>query len=94
MRVMAAIAISFDCILIGIPVKLIAINLDRVLMSILSNQLQSSWIVYQWMLMVVSMLGSMVGSTVGPTWLCRAINLSRAFNTSDERLLWLSAKRV
>jgi hypothetical protein len=37
---------------------------------------------------------STVVSTVGSTWLCWAINLSKAFNSSDERLLRLSAKRV
>ncbi len=28
----------------------------------------------------------MVGSTVGSTWLCWAINLSKAFDSSDKRL--------
>jgi hypothetical protein len=40
--------------------------------------------------MVGSTMGSMVGSTVGltvcSTWLCWAINLSKAFDFSDERL--------
>ncbi len=67
MRVMAAIAISLDCISIGIVVESIAISLVCVSMSILSNQLQSAWIVYERMLMVVSMVGLMLGSTVGLT---------------------------
>jgi hypothetical protein len=106
MGVMAAIAINLDCILIGIIAKLIAISSDCVLMIILSNQLQSARIVHRWMstmvLMVGSTVGSMVGSTVGSmvglmvgsTWLCWAINLSEVFDSSDERLLRLSAKRV
>ncbi len=48
--------------------------------------------------MVGSTVDSMVGSTVGlmvsSTWLCGAIHLSKAFNSSAERLLWLSTKRV
>jgi hypothetical protein len=32
------------------------------------------------------MVGSTVGSTVGLTWLCWAINLSKAFDSSVERL--------
>ncbi len=99
---MAAIVISLDCIPIGIVVELIPISSDCVSMSRLSNQLQSARIVYQWMSMVVSTVGSMVGSTVGSTvglmvgstWLCWAINLSKAFDSSDERFLRLSAKRV
>ncbi len=90
MRVMAAIAIGLDRISIGIVVKLIMISLDCVSMSISSNQLQSSQIVYQWMSTVVLTVGLMVGST----WLCWAINLSKAFNSSDKRLLRLSAKKV
>ncbi len=35
---------------------------------------------------VGSKVGSMVGLTVGLTWLCWAINLSKAFDSSDERL--------
>jgi hypothetical protein len=70
------------------------INSDCVLMSILSNQLQSAWIVYRWMSTVVSTVGSTVGLTVGSTWLCCAIDLSKVFNSSDKRLLRLSAKRV
>ncbi len=50
--------------------------------ALLSNQLQSAWIVCQWMSTVVSKVGSTVsstvgstasltvGSTVGLTWLC------------------------
>jgi hypothetical protein len=94
MRMMAAIAIDLDCISIGIVVELIAIILDCLLMSISTNQLQSAWIVYRWMTTVVSTVGLTVGSTVGSTWLCWAINLSKVFNSSDERLLWLSTKRV
>ncbi len=94
---MAAIVISLDRILIGIVVKLIAISSDSVSMSTSSNRLQSAQIVYRWMLMVVSMVGSRVGLTVGlmvgSTWLCWAINLSKAFNSSDKRLFWLSAER-
>jgi hypothetical protein len=91
-------------------VELIAISLDLVLISILSNQLQSARIVYRWMstvasvvglmvgLMVGSMVGStvglMVGSTVGSTLLCWAIGLSKAFDISAERLLRLSTERV
>jgi putative Mn2+ efflux pump MntP len=71
MRVMVAIAISLDCISIGIVVKSIAISLDCASMGISSNQLQSAWNVYQWMstvvLTVVSMSGSTVGLTVGST---------------------------
>ncbi len=48
MRVMVAIAIGLDCILIDIDVKSIAISSDCVLMSILSNWLRSARIVYQW----------------------------------------------
>jgi hypothetical protein len=98
MCVMVAIAISLDCISIGIVIELIAISSDHVLMNILSNQLRSAQIVYQWMSTVVSMVGSMVGLTVGLmvnfTWLCWAINLSEAFDSSAKRLLRLSAKRV
>ncbi len=82
---MAAIAIGWDHILIGIVVKLIAISLDCVSMSISLNQLQSAWIVNQWMSTVVLMV-STVGSRVGSTWLFWAINLSKAFDSSDERL--------
>ncbi len=35
---------------------------------------------------VGSKVGLMVGLTVGLTWLCWAINLSKAFDSSDERL--------
>ncbi len=35
---------------------------------------------------VGSKVGLTVGSTVGSTWLCWAINLSEAFDSSDERL--------
>jgi hypothetical protein len=68
----------------------------------LLNRLQSAWIVYLWVLTVVSTIGLMVGSTVssmvgskvgstvgltvGSTWLCWAIDLSKAFDSSDERL--------
>jgi hypothetical protein len=37
-------------------------------------------------LMVGSMFGSRVGSMVGSTWLCWAINLSKAFDSLDKRL--------
>ncbi len=37
-------------------------------------------------LTVGSKVGSTVGSMVGSTWLCWAINLSKAFASSDERL--------
>ncbi len=37
-------------------------------------------------LMVGSMVGLKVGSKVGLTWLCWAINLSKAFDSSDKRL--------
>ncbi len=43
---------------------------------------------------VVFKAGLMVGLMVSSTWLCWAINLSKAFDSSDERLLRLSAKRV
>jgi hypothetical protein len=36
--------------------------------------------------MADSMVGSKVGLMVGSTWLCWAINLSKAFDSSDERL--------
>ncbi len=49
MRMMAAIAIGLDCILIGIVVELIAISLDCVSMNVSLNPLQSAWIVYRWM---------------------------------------------
>ncbi len=103
---MAANAFGLDCILIGIVVKLIVISLDCVLMSISSDRLQSAWIVYQWMLTVVLTVGSTVGSKfgltvgsmvglmVGSIWLCWANDPSKAFDSSDERLLRLSAKRV
>jgi hypothetical protein len=56
----------------------------------LSNWLQLAQIVYQRVLTVVSTVGSMVGLmvglTVGLTWLCWAINLSKAFDRSDKRL--------
>jgi hypothetical protein len=59
-------------------------------MGILLNQLQSAQIVYRLASKAVSMVGLTVGSTVGhtvnSTWLCWAINLSEAFNSSDERL--------
>ncbi len=87
MHVMAAIAIGSDCILIGIVVELIPVSLDCVLMSISSNCLQSAWIVYQWMSTVVLAVGSTMGLAVGSTWLCWAIILSKAFDSSDERLL-------
>ncbi len=91
---MAAIAIGMDCISIGIVVKSTAISLDCVLMSISSNRLQSAWIVYQWMLTVVSMVGLMVGLSVGSTWLCWSIDLSKVLDSSDKRLLRLSVERV
>jgi hypothetical protein len=98
MRMTAAIAIGSDCISIGIVVKLIAISSDCVLMNISLNQLQSAQIVYQWMSTVVLTVGLMVGSTVGltvnSTWLCWAIDLNKAFNSSAKRLLRLSTKRV
>jgi hypothetical protein len=37
-------------------------------------------------LMVGSKVGLIVGSMVGSTWLCWAINLSKALDSSDERL--------
>jgi hypothetical protein len=86
MRVMAAIAIGLDCISIGIVIESITISSDCVSMSISSNQLQSAQIVYQWMLTV--------GLTVDSTWLCWAINLSKAFNSSYKRLLQLFAEGV
>jgi hypothetical protein len=91
---MAAFAISSDSISIGIVVELIAISSDCVSMSISLNRLQSAWIVYQWMSTVVLMVGSMVGSMVSLTRLCWAIDLSKAFNSSDKRLLRLSAEGV
>jgi hypothetical protein len=95
---MAAIAFSSDPISIGIVVELIAISSNCVLMSTLLNQLQSAWIVYPWVSTVVLMVGSTVGLTVGSTvestWLCWAIDLSNVFDSSDEKLLRLSAKRV
>jgi hypothetical protein len=44
--------------------------------------------------MVVSMVGSMVGCLIDSTWQCWAIKLSKVFNSSEERLLWLSTERV
>jgi hypothetical protein len=44
--------------------------------------------------MVGSTVGLTAGSTVGSTWLCWAIDLSKAFDSSDERLSRLSAERV
>jgi hypothetical protein len=85
MCVMAAIEIGSDCISIGIVVESIAISLDPALMSIMPNRLRSAQIVYRWMSTVVLTVGLMVGSTagltVGSTWLCLAINLSKAFNS-------------
>jgi hypothetical protein len=83
---MAAITTGLDCILIGM----------------LLNLMQSAWIVYRWVLMVGLTVGLMLGSTVGSmvghlidfSWPCRAIDLSKSFDSSDERLLRLSAKRV
>jgi hypothetical protein len=84
-----------NCDQLGLYIKrhcyqLIAISLDCVSMSILSNRLQSAQIMYRWMSTVVSTVGSTmgltVGSTVGSTWLCWAIDLSKAFDSSDERL--------
>ena len=37
-------------------------------------------------LTVGSKVGLMVGLTVGLTWLCWAINLSKAFDSSDKRI--------
>jgi hypothetical protein len=58
--------------------------------ALLSNQLQLAWIVYRWMSMVVLTMGLTVdltlGLTVGSTWLCWAIDLSKAFDSSDKRL--------
>ncbi len=96
--VIKLIAISSDCVSIGIVVKSFAICMDCVLMNILLNELQSAWIAYQWMSTVVLTVDSMVGLTVGSmvhsTWLCWAIDLSKAFNSSAERLFWLSTERV
>jgi hypothetical protein len=36
----------------------------------------------------------MVGHSIDSTWLCWANDLSKAFDSSDKRLLRLSAKRV
>jgi hypothetical protein len=36
----------------------------------------------------------MVGCSINSTWLCWAIDLSKAFDSSDEKLLRLSAERV
>jgi hypothetical protein len=78
------IAISSDCVSIGIVLKLIAISSDRVSMNILSNRLQSARIMYRWMSTVVSTVGFMVDLTVGSkvdfTWLCWTIDLSKAFD--------------
>ncbi len=74
------------------------IGLDDKLIGILLNQLQSAWIVHQWVSTVGSTVGSMLGLMVdhliNSTWSCWAIDLSKAFDSSDERLLWLSADRV
>jgi hypothetical protein len=40
------------------------------------------------------MVGSMVGCLIDSTWPCWAVDLSKAFDSSDEKLLWLSVKRV
>jgi hypothetical protein len=49
-------------------------------------------------LMVGSMVGLTVGLkvglTVGSTWLCWAIDLSKAYDSSEEIFLLLSAKRI
>jgi hypothetical protein len=37
-------------------------------------------------LLVDFTVGSTVGSTVGLTWLCWAMDLSKSFDSSDERL--------
>jgi hypothetical protein len=74
MRVVAAIAINSDRILIGIIVELIAISLDCVSMDVDG--------------------GFDSGFDGGSTWLCWAIHLSKAFDSSDERLLRLLAKRA
>jgi hypothetical protein len=58
--------------------------------------------IHGWALAVVLTVGSIVGLTVGLTvgrlinytWPCWAINLSKAFDSPDERLLLLSAKGV
>ncbi len=58
----AVIAISLDCILIGIVVESIAISSDRVSMDVDG----------------VSMVGLTVGSKVGSTWLCWAIDSAKS----------------
>jgi hypothetical protein len=94
---------QIDCNLLGLCInnyiiESIAISLDHISIGISLNQLQSAWIGYGWASTVVLMVGLMVGSIVGcsidSTWPCWAINLREAFDSSDKKLLRLSAKRV
>ena len=95
---MAAIAIGLDCISIGVVVELIAISSDCVLIGIVIKLIVISSDCVSMMSTMVSTVGLMVGLTVGltvdSTWLCWAIDLSNAFDSSAKRLLWLSTKRV
>jgi hypothetical protein len=86
MCVMASIAIGLDCISIGIVVELIAISLDRA--SMVGGGFDGGFNGGPLVGLLVDLTG---GSTVRSTWLCWAIDLSEEFNSSDERLLWLSA---
>ncbi len=79
--VMAAIAISLDYISIGID-SLITIGLDCISIGVDGG--------FDGGLMV----GSMVGYSIHSTWPCWTVDLSKVFDSSDERFLWLSAKRV
>jgi hypothetical protein len=98
MRVMAAIAIGLDCILTGIIVKSIAISSDHVSKNVdggLDGGFDSGFKGGFYNRFDGGFNGGLtVGFTVGSTWLCWAIDLSKAFNSSDERLLRLSAEWV
>jgi hypothetical protein len=63
-------------------VELIAISSDHVLMDVDSG-FDGGF-----------KMGLAVGLTVDSTWLCWAINLSKAFDSSAKRILRLSTKRV
>jgi hypothetical protein len=88
-----------DCNQLGLYINWYCCQIDCNQLGLCINEyiVQSiaiSLIVYQWMLMVVSTVGPTVGWTVDSTWLCWAINFIKAFDSSDKRLLWLSAERV
>ncbi len=71
----------------------IAIGLDWISIGIIS----SIAIGLDWILIGVNGgfdAGFDGGSSINSTWPCWAINLSKAFNSSDKRLLQLSAERI